>query len=141
MSGRSRPEMYSSKARIRASVSGHYEPLPTSFGLIIQNNSRRNRNRSAVFGIDQGIHDPQRDRQIRAAAPEGALRLIEEMRRGRVRHGIDPSLPQDLPRQTCAVYFVNSFSAKSEKLFPVFGSGIPLFRNVTWKALQRSNEN
>ena len=31
--------------------------------------------------------------------------------------------------------FVNRFSAKSEKLFPVFGSGIPFFRIGAWKAL------
>ena len=31
--------------------------------------------------------------------------------------------------------FFNRFSAKSEKLFPVFGSGIPFFRIGAWKAL------
>ncbi len=35
----------------------------------------------------------------------------------------------------CGLCFVNRFSAKSEKIFPVFGLGIPYFRNRTWKAL------
>ena len=33
------------------------------------------------------------------------------------------------------LYFVNRVSVKSEKLFPVFGSGIPFFRIGAWTAL------
>ena len=57
----------------------------------------------AISRIDQGLFDTQRDCEIRAAAPEGAFRLIEELWCGRLRDRVDPGFAQDLPRQACAV--------------------------------------
>ena len=60
-------------------------------------------NGSPAGGIDQGLFDAQRDREIRAAAPEGTFRFVKELGHGRIQDRVDPGLAQDLPWQTRAV--------------------------------------
>ena len=67
--------------------------------LSMKYDSRRRRNGSPADRINEIIPHPQRDRQVRAAAPEGAFRFIQELRCRWVRDRPDPGLPQDLPRQ------------------------------------------
>ena len=72
-------------------------PLP------VENNGWGGSYGVAISRIDQGLFDTQRDCEIRAAAPEGAFRLVEQLRRRRIRDRVDPRLSQNPARQISPV--------------------------------------
>ena len=65
----------------------------------MENDSGSRSDGVAGCAVDERVFDPQGDGQIRAAAPERAFRLIEELGCRRIRDRVDPGLSQNPSRQ------------------------------------------